>query len=144
MSQPDPPPVTIPPPPPVKVAGLIVALEGAALLALAVGTVISGSSTAAPMSRVIAQTAYYVVLALCLAAVASALIKGRRWGRSPALVVQIVTTAIGFWMAVPSGKVAWGLAMILAGVVAGYLLLTPAANTWISLFPHPLGEEQDR
>jgi hypothetical protein len=137
-------PVTIPPPGAVRVAGVLVALQGVGLLALAGVTVASGLSHGARTVRLAAQGLYFVVLGALLGLVASGLLRGRRWGRSPALVAEIVVIAIGMWMAFPSQRLGWGLALIGFGAVTFGLLVTPAANAWIKQFPRPFGPEPDR
>lgn len=137
-------PVTIPPPVSVRVAGGLVGLQGVGLLVLAGLTVASGLSNGARTVQLAAQGLYFVVLGALLGLVASGLLRGRRWGRSPALVAEIVVIAIGMWMAFPSDRLAWGLALIGYGAVTFGLLVTPAANSWIKRFPRPFGPEQDR
>jgi hypothetical protein len=128
----------------VRVAGLLVALEGLGVLAWAGLSVASGIAHHARGVQLAAQCAYFVVLALLLALVASGLLRGRRWARSPALVAEAVVIAIGMWLAFPSGRLAWGIGLIVLGAVTLALLVTPAANAWIKQFPRPFGLDQDR
>jgi hypothetical protein len=76
--------------------------------------------------------------------VASGLLRGRRWARTPALVAEVVAVAIGLWMALPSAQLRWGLGIILLGAVTFVLLVTPRANHWIRQFPRPFGLDFDR
>ncbi|MET0967257.1 MAG: hypothetical protein ABWZ02_12715 [Nakamurella sp.] len=135
--EPDPPPITIPPPGPVRVAGVLVLLEAAGLLVLAGTTLVSGLTEDIAVGRTLAQTGYYVALALALAACASGVLRGRRWGRTPCLVMQVVLVAIGVWLIVPSRQFGWGIALIAIGGVTGYLLVSKPANAWINRFPLP-------
>lgn len=122
---------------------MLVGLQGLGLLVFAVVTVISGAGSNAAIGEMLAQAGYFVILAVLLAAVAAALIKGRRWGRTPAIVIQMLAAAIGVWLAVPSGQWPWGVALMLVAIATGGLLLSPPANDWISRFPPMFGPEQD-
>ena len=122
---------------------MLVGIEALGMVAIAVGTVVSGARNGAATGQMLAQSGYFLVVAVCMAAVAAALVKGQRWGRTPAVVIQIIITAIGFYLAVPSGQPASGLAVMLIGVVTGYLLLSRPANEWIGRFPPIFGSEPD-
>lgn len=136
----DPPPISIPPPRPVMIAGVLVLLEGIGLLVLAGVTLVSGLSEDIAVGRTLAQTGYYVVLALLLAACANGVLRGRRWGRTPCLVAQVVLVLIGVWLIAPSGRYLWGAGLIVLGGVTGYLLLSKPAIAWINRFPLPFAE----
>jgi len=136
----DPPPISIPPPRPVVIAGVLVLLQAVGLLVLAGSTLVSGLNENIAIGRTFAQTAYYVVLALALAACANALLRGRRWGRTPCLVVQLVLLAIGVWLIAPSGQISWGIAVIALAGLTGYLLVSKPATAWINRFPLPFSE----
>ena len=141
MSAPvDPPPLSIPPPTSVRVAAVLVLVEAVALLAVAAGTGISGFRHGTVGTGVVlGQLAYYLVLAAALAGVAVGLLQGRRWARTPALVIQIITLGVGFYLAVPSGRLGWGVLVAAVAVVAGALLASRTATDWIKQFPTPFG-----
>ncbi|GAA1997972.1 hypothetical protein JL107_11215 [Nakamurella flavida] len=146
MSAPlDPPPLRIPPPDSVRRGAWLVLLEAAGLLVLAVAGVVSGWGDAeTSFGRLAAQTGYYVVLAVLVGACALALLDGRRWGRTPAFLVQVVMVLIGVWLIVPSQRWFWGPVVIALGVVTGTQLLSRSANAWIERFPTPFGPEPRR
>jgi drug/metabolite transporter superfamily protein YnfA len=133
-------PISIPPPRPVRIAAVLVLVEALGLLALAVATLVSGLTEDIAIGRTFAQFGYYVVLAALLVLCASAVLRGRRWGRTPCLVVQVVLVAIGVWMVAPSGQYGWGIGVIALGAVTGYLLVSRPANEWINRFPLPFAE----
>lgn len=137
-------PVVIPPPPPVRAAGLAVLAEAAGLVVLAVVTVTSGVANASPMSQTLAQGGYYLILAGLVAACGAAVLRGRRWGRTPSFLVQVVLLAIGVWVAFPSGQPLFGIPMVLIGAVVGGLLVSRPANEWINRFPLPFAAGPDR
>ena len=127
----------------MTIAAVVVLVEALGLLVMAVTTVISGMRNGGRVAQVLAQGAYFAVLAGCLVAVGYALLRGRRWGRTPALVVQIITGAVAIYLAFPSGRLAWGLALLAVAIGTGYLLLCAPATQWIKKFGSPLGEDPD-
>lgn len=136
-SVPDPPPLSIPPPSPVKASAVLVGLQAVGMLGFVAVMVVSGLNAHNPVGLLLGQSAYFVVVALFLAACGWALWRGRRWGRTPVLVVQGLTVLVGVWMIAPSGQVAAGAALIVAALVTGGLLLTKPANAWVEKFPIP-------
>jgi len=135
----DPPPVRIPPPTQVRVAAVVVLVEAAALVAVGLLTLSSGLSNHAGTGQLVAQVAYYVVLAAALGAVAAGLLRGRRWARTPAIVVQLITLGVGFYLAVPSAHPGWGIPVAAVALVSAFLLVGRAAGDWIRQFPPLFG-----
>ena len=125
----------------MQVAGVLVLLEAVGLFVLAGSTLVSGLTEDIAVGRTLAQTAYYVALALALAACASGVLRGRRWGRTPCLIVQVMLVAIGVWLIAPSGQFGWGIGLVVVGGVTGYLLVSKPANAWINRFPLPFAGE---
>ena len=136
----DPPPISIPPPRPVVIAGVLVLVEAVGLVVLAGATLLSGLAEDIAVGRTVAQTAYYLVLALLLVACANGVLRGRRWGRTPCLITQIVLVLIGVWLVAPSGQFGWGFGLIAMAGITGYLLVSKPANAWINRFPLPFAE----
>jgi hypothetical protein len=137
-------PVSIPPPGTVRVAAILVAVQGVGLVVLAGMTLFSGLDHGANGAQLGAQVGYFVILGAALGLVAAGMLRGRRWARSPALVAQVVVIAVGMWMAFPSGRLGQGLALIGAGALTLGLLVSPRANHWIRQFPAPFGIGQGR
>ncbi len=137
-------PVTIPPPASVRVAAALVALQGLGLWVLTGLMVASGIAHHARGVQLAAQSAYFLVLGALLGLVAAGLLRGRRWARTPAVVAQLVIVAVGMWMAFPSGRLRWGIGLMVLGVVTGGMLVSPVANFWIRQFPRPFGPAPDR
>lgn len=132
-------PVRIPPPGSVRVAALLLMLQGVGLVVLAAMTLFSGISHGANGAQLGAQVGYFVILGGLLALVAAGLLRGRRWARTPALVAEIVVFAVGMWMAFPSGRLPQGLAIMGFAAAIFLMLITPRANHWIKQFPAPFG-----
>ena len=138
----DPAPISIAPPPTIKLAAVLVAVLSAGVVAFAAVSVASGlGGTNMAAGQVWAQGAYFLVLAAGLAAVAYGLLRGRRWARTPALVTAILTGAIGLWLAFPGEHLAWELALVLAALVTGFLLLCRPSTEWTKSFPALFGPE---
>ena len=122
----------------------MICLEAVGVLVLTVVIVLSGLRNNARTGQLLGQAAFFVVCAAAMVLCGWSLVNGRRWGRSPTIVVQVVVAATGYYLAVPSGRPGWGLGLIVLAVGTGALLLTKPANDWISRFPHPFGPEPRR
>lgn len=118
------------------------AAQGLGLVLLAGLTLVSGLGNHASGAQLGAQVAYFVILGGALVFVASGLMRGRRWARTPALVAQVVVIAVGMWMAFPSSRLEQGLALIGVAALTFGLLVSPRANHWIKQFPAPFGMGQ--
>lgn len=126
------------------VSAVLALVEALGVVVLTIVIVVSGLTNSAAVGQLLAQAAYYLVFAAAIALCGLALLRGRRWGRTPTIVVQILLLAVGYWMAVPSGRPGWGIALVIFALVTGGLLLTGPANDWISRFPALFGPEPDR
>ncbi len=125
-------------PRPVRVAGVLVGIQGLGMIALAASVGISGFHHRAAVGQLLGQIAYFVVIGLAMMALGVALWLGKRWARTPVIVTQIVVVAIGYWLAVPSSRPVWGAGVVLAGVITGGLLFLPTASGWVRSVPIPL------
>jgi hypothetical protein len=128
----------------VQVAGALICVQAVGVVVLAVLIVVSGFRNAAAVGQLLGQAAFFLVCAVGMVACGWSLIGGRRWGRSPTIVVQVVLAAVGYYLAVPSGQLGWGIALVIFALVTGGLLLTRPANDWISRFPNLFGPEPGR
>jgi peptidoglycan/LPS O-acetylase OafA/YrhL len=138
----DPPPISIPPPPPVRWAAIVAALQAVGVLVVA--TLVIAARRDADLKWSLATAAYFVVLALLMGAVSRGLLRGRRWARTPAIVLELIFGLVGFYLAVPSAQLLPGLAVLAIGVGALVLLLSKAANDWIRSFPPLFGPAPDQ
>jgi hypothetical protein len=128
----------------VRVAGALICVQAVGVVVLSVLILVSGFRNAAAVGQLLGQAAFFLVCAVGMVACGWSLIGGRRWGRSPTIVVQVVLAAVGYYLAVPSGQLGWGIALIIFALVTGGLLLTRPANDWISRFPNLFGPEPGR
>jgi hypothetical protein len=117
------------PPPQVRLAGLLVGVQGLLGLGFAVALVVRAFSAEAPGS-VVGEAAYFVVIGGAVVAVGAGLIAGRRWARTPAIVTELLLLAVVYTLIGPSRQLVLG---IVAGVfVAGtfLLLISEASRSW--------------
>ena len=138
----DPPPVSIPPPTSVRAAAWVAVAQSVIVVVVAVGVIVARQD--ADLKWALATAAYFVVLAVLIGAVGRGLLQGRRWARTPAIVVQIIFALTGFYLAVPSARVLPGIALIAIGAGTLALLLGKASNDWIRRFPSLFGPAPDR
>jgi hypothetical protein len=120
-------------------AAVVVLVEAVVLVGLAVATLVSGlgNPEGSGPTLVAAQTGYYVLLGAGVAACGVALLRGRRWGRTPSLVLQVVAILIGIWLVTPSDQLVAGPTAIVVGLITAGLLLSPPTNAWVARFPTP-------
>lgn len=121
---------------------MLVLAEALGLLVFVVATAVSGIKNDARTGELIAQLCYFTAIMLFIAAVGNALLRGRRWGRTAAIVVQIIVGAIGIWLITGSGQWPWGIGLIAVAVATGILLLTRPATEWIGKFPALFGPDE--
>lgn len=78
-------------------------------------------------ARGAAVTVYFGVYALAFAAVAWALARRKSWARGPAIVLQLLLAAIGYYM-IQGGIPLAGVLVLLLAVIDVGLLLAPASR----------------
>jgi peptidoglycan/LPS O-acetylase OafA/YrhL len=134
--------VSIPPPVQIRVAAVIAALQTIGILVLASAVIVARHD--ADLKWSVVTAAYFLVVALLLAAVSRGLLRGHRWARTPAIVAELIVALVGFYLAVPSARPLPGGALVVVGATALALLLSRPANAWISRFPPLFGPAPDR
>jgi uncharacterized membrane protein YhaH (DUF805 family) len=116
------------PPPQIRVAGVLVGLQGVAALVFAVLVGIQLGRQA--LTSVLGEVGYFALIGLALVFVGAALSTGRRGARTPAIVTQLLLLPVVYSLIGPSRQLLLG---ILAGiyVVATFLLLiSEPSRTW--------------
>ena len=117
----------------VRLAGVLVGVQG--LLGLGFGIVLvvralSADDAGLPVRDIVGEAGYFAVIGAALVAVGLGLVAGRRWARTPAIVVQLLLLPVVYTLIGPSHQLVLG---VLAGVyVAGtfLLLISEASRTW--------------
>jgi hypothetical protein len=106
----------------VRVAGGLVAVQALVAIGFAVVIGVQAAELALPVSTVLGETVYFVIIGLALLGVGVGLSLGRRGARTPAIVTQLLLLPVVYSLIGPSQQLLLG---ILAGiyVVATFLLL---------------------
>ncbi len=118
-------------PPAVRGAGLLVAVQGAAALVMAAVLLVRGIAGAD--QRVVnglGTAVFFVLVGAVVLAAGRALTVGRRWGRGPAVITQLLLLPVAWYLTVDSHRPGFGIpAGIVALAVLG-LLFSPAGVRW--------------
>lgn len=114
----------------VRLAGIGVAAEaGAGVVATIV--LLTGSGAAdLPVASVIGEAVMFLLCAVAVGFVGWGLLTGRRWARTPAIVIQLLLLPVVYSLIGPSRQLLLGIAagIVVAGVFL--LLLSEQARTW--------------
>lgn len=111
----------------VRVAGLITALLGVALLGFDVVLLTAPSATG---SNLFAEAGFYALLAIAVLMCGAGLTLGHTWARSPGVVLALMTVGAGWYLAVPSEQPAPGVPLIGVGVLVLVLLFRQPSRAW--------------
>jgi glucose dehydrogenase len=115
----------------VRGAGILVALEGAAAVVVAVVLAILGFTGGD--KRVAFGTAlWFVLVGAAVLAAGWALWTGRRWGRGIAVFAQLLLLPIAWYMAVGSHRPEFGIPAAVAALGTLVMMFTPSALRWAS------------
>ncbi len=113
----------------VLIAALLVAVEGAALVVLAVIEAVS-TLVSSPQSVGLAlvTAAFAAAGGALLLWLARSLVALRRWARSPVVVLQLIALPIGYNLIHPSGRLELGVPVLVLAVAVLVLLATADAR----------------
>jgi hypothetical protein len=113
----------------VRLAALVAALEGAALLGLG-GFYAAKTALQRPDSygRALLGAAMALVGGALLVLLARALARLRSWSRSPVIVLQLLALPVGYSLAFQAGLPVYGGPILVLAVAELYLLFTPEAR----------------
>jgi hypothetical protein len=115
----------------VRVAGLIVGVQGAAGLVVAATLVLRGLRGAD--QRVVngfGTAIWFVLFGGFVVAAGAALLAGKRWGRGPAVFTELLLLPVAWYLAVGSHRPAFGIPLAVVAVSALALLFSPTAVRW--------------
>ncbi|WP_276080677.1 hypothetical protein [Mycobacterium parmense] len=115
----------------VRAAGVIVAVQGLAALAMAVVLVVRGAAGAD--QRVVnglGTAVWFVLVGAVVLAAGRALTFGKRWGRGLAVVTELLLLPVAWYLAVSSHRAAFGLPLGVLALTVLVLLFSPAAVRW--------------
>jgi PGF-CTERM protein len=115
----------------VRLAGVLTALPGLALIVFTVILLVNGlSQPAQPGNNIYAEAAYYVVLAAAILFCGVALVLGKTWARSPAVVIALLLIGVGWYGAGPSGQPGFGVPVGVVGIVVLVLIFRRPSRAW--------------
>jgi Ca2+/Na+ antiporter len=118
------------PPAPVRAAGVLVALQAVAGAAFSAALVVRSGGTDLGTGAVLGEAGFFLVVAVAVAAVAAGLVRGRRWARTPALVVQLLLLPVVYSLLGPSRQVLLGLACGALVFATFMLLINERSRLW--------------
>lgn len=114
----------------VRLAGVLVAVQ--ALVAIGFAAVIGVQATelALPISVVLGETVYFVIIGLALLGVGVGLTLGRRGARTPAIVTQLLLLPVVYSLIGPSQQLLLGIVAGIYVVITFLLLISEPSRTW--------------
>lgn len=118
------------PPVQVRVAGVIVAVQGLLGLAFAVLLAVRAGDADLPVGFVLGESALFALVGAALAAVGVGLVVGRRWARTPAIVAQLLLLPVVYSLIGPSRQLVLGLIAGAVVFVAFMLLISERSREW--------------
>jgi hypothetical protein len=116
------------PPSQIRVAGLLVGLQGVAAVAFAILVGVQGSTL--PLGSVLGEVGYFAVIGIALAFIGAALATGRRGARTPAIVIQLLLLPVVYSLIGPSRQLLLGIAAGIYVVVTFLLLISERSRAW--------------
>ncbi len=126
-------PASSPTPTSVRWAGGLVALEGViALLAVVVLTVRGLRGADQSLVSGYGTAAWFAILGGAVLAAGVALLLGRRWGRTIALMAQLLLLPVT-WYVFTSHQMLWGVALGIVVISALVMLLSASTSRWMAV-----------
>jgi hypothetical protein len=127
-----------PPPPQVRLAGVLVGLEGLGAVLFAV--VVGFGAQSQSFGSVLGEVGSFAVIGLAVVFVGGALLTGRRGARTPAIVTQLLLLPVVYSLIGPSQQLVLGIAAGVYVVAAFLLLISERSRTW-ALAPYSSPEK---
>jgi len=125
----------------VRVAGAMTAVQGLAGIAFAVALVVRAFGGAESTGKVLGEAGYFTILCAGVLAAGVGLVLGKRWARTPSIVVQLLLLGVAWYMYGPSGQQLVGSLIGLYTVVVIALLFTNPVRRWTLGVDEPDAEE---
>ncbi|HLU56295.1 MAG TPA: hypothetical protein VKZ81_12615 [Pseudonocardia sp.] len=116
----------------IRLAGVLVGLQGLLALGFAVALAVRAFTVEGSellVRDIVGEAGYFGVVGVALGAVGLGLLAGRRWARTPAIVTQLLLLPVVYTLIGPSRQ-------LLAGIVAGVYV----AGTFLLLISEPAKE----
>lgn len=128
-SVPEAPPRRDAPPPTVRAAGVLVGVQGLAAAAFAVVLAVGAGSSPMGVGPVLAEAGFFLLVAVTLGAVGGGLVAGRRWARTPALVIQLLLLPVVYSL-LSSRQLLIGLVCGVVVFATFMLLINERSRAW--------------
>lgn len=125
----------------VRVAGAMTAVQGLAGIAFAVALVVRAFGGAESTGKVLGEAGYFTILCAGVLAAGVGLVLGKRWARTPSIVVQLLLLGVAWYMYGPSGQQLVGSLIGLYTVMVIALLFTNPVRRWTLGVDEPDAEE---
>jgi peptidoglycan/LPS O-acetylase OafA/YrhL len=125
--------VIVPSPSTVRQAAVVVALEGAALVGVAVVLVVRHLAGVEdqPWLSGYGTAAWFVIMGAGVIAAGWALWTGRRWGRGIAVFAQLLLLPVAYYMGLGSQQWLYGIAVGVVALGTLALLFSPSTLQWL-------------
>ena len=114
----------------VRVAGVLVALQGLAGAVIGAGLLVVAVRGGSGPVPIVATAVWFAGFGAILLAIGVNLVRGRRGARSPAIVAQLLMLGVCWYAAGPSSRPAYGVPAAMFCVVVLVLLFCPPALRW--------------
>ncbi|HEX5408067.1 MAG TPA: hypothetical protein VFX16_37870 [Pseudonocardiaceae bacterium] len=114
----------------VRIAGVLVAVQGLTALAFAIAVFVRALSVSTGAGNLFGEVGYYTVLALGILAVAGGLLLGLRWARTPATLLQLLLIAVAWYAIGPSNFVALAIITVFVCIATLVLLFLAPSRAW--------------
>ncbi|MGH3928897.1 MAG: hypothetical protein ACRDTF_02850 [Pseudonocardiaceae bacterium] len=111
----------------VQAGGLLVGLQGAAGVVVAIGVLVRGSTGP---TLVLATAVWFACVGVALLAVGVSLVRGRRGARTPAIVTQILLLGVSWYAAGTSSQPVYGVPAAALCLAVLVLLCSRPALRW--------------
>lgn len=115
---------------------MVVALEGAALVAVAVVLVVRhlAGTEDPPWLSGYGTAGWFAIMGSGVLTAGWALWTGRRWGRGIAVFANLLLLPVSWYMAVGSGQWGYGVPVAVVALVVLGLLFSPSALQWAAQY----------
>jgi hypothetical protein len=114
----------------VRAAGVLVALEGLGGLALVVVIGLAGAGPMPSAGASLPVAAFFLLIGAAVLAVAAGLLVGRRWARTPAIVLQLLLLPVVYTLLGPNRQLLFGVLTGAVVITAFLLLIGERSRRW--------------
>jgi hypothetical protein len=114
----------------VRIAGVLVAVQGLTALAFAIAVLVRALHVSTGAGNLYGEVAYYAILAFAILAVAGGLLLGLRWARTPATLLQLLLIAVAWYAIGPSDLVALAIITVFVCALTLVLLFLAPSRAW--------------